>query len=494
MKRYLAMLAPLFRKFIDTAEYICMILLLSLDNVVLPKRSLCISLGDGEISIAYGFRILFFCRMRGFKRIEMFRELIVPDHIAALIESHTQGLKAYRSSITLSIPLHWVLFRTTEFPNVVKSNLEDVVSYELDRLTPFSPGLAYYDFMILDERDGRVQIALSAARTKPIDGFLKAFSGKGLIINKITLNALGLAAIFRRESKLPDSIFVAPHQNGFEGGLISRGTLSLAFTGEYKGKEKNEAIAAELLPVMTMLADEKRSFEILLLPDGNTEIEMGSVASHPVRIVSPRFVSDSEERGYTVYSALGGMTESLKQKGRGFNLLSRGSRPLLKTSAALTSVLLLIGIVTGGLYYYLPLNTKSKRVQEIDRRIKMSEAEVKKVQSLRKESELLNNEIIEIQGFRNKRPLVVDTLKKLTIVVPKTAWLTTIKITDKEIYMGGYAADPSALLSKIGTLDPFQKVEFASPVIRDSRTGTYNFSIKMESKDGGKVKINEQKK
>jgi Tfp pilus assembly protein PilN len=289
---------------------------------------------------------------------------------------------------------------------------------------------------------------------------------------------------------MPDYLFVAPYKNGFEGGLISRGGLVQTFQGNFKGRKKEEAIATEILPIMIALTEEKRSFDILLLHHNDFDLDLGPVLSHPVKNIKP--LQNRDVQSFSAYAAAGSMIGSLQ--GRGSNLLSRGARPQRSISLALTSCLLLLGMVTAGLYYFIPLDHKTQKVVEIERQIKLRETEVKKVQKLKKEADSLQAEMDAVQGFRSHKPMMINIFKDLTTRVPQTAWLTTVKVTEKDMYMGGYAADAAALLPKMGTIGPFQKAEFASPVTRDSRTNTYNFSIKMESKDGGNAKKNDPKK
>lgn len=492
MKRYFLQLKPLLRKAKHMASLAGRVFFISLGDIVLPRRCLCVALSEGEVSVACGFRFLLLSRMRGLKKFDLESGNPQPDELAGIVEIFTERMKSYRSEITLSIPGSWTLFQTAEFPAVVKQNLKDVVSYELDRLTPFSPGQAFYDFNILGDTDQRIKVALPTTKAQPLASILQEFSKRGLGVKRVTLNASSIATLLQGQSKLPDSLFVSADEKGFEGGLLSRNALTLTFSGQYGGRKRQEAIAAEMLPVMIKLAEEKRPFDIHLLADEVLQADLGLHLSHPLKLFRPAIQKAGDLQPVSVYAATSGMIEILRLKAGSFNLLSKGSRPALKFSAALTAVLLLAGLASGALFYLIPLQTKTEKVQEIERQIKLREPEVKKVQQLKSEAEALQKEIAAIEGFRGKRPLVINILKELTTITPKTAWMSSVRITDKDLNMGGYAADPSALLAKVGAIEPYIKAEFASPVMRDSRTNTYNFSIKMESKYAGESKKNEQ--
>jgi len=172
------------------------------------------------------------------KRIELQEWERTPEVIAAKVEAYSEKLKAYRASVTLSIPGDMVLFQTAEFPSVVETNLKDVISFEFNRLTPFTANQAYYDYEVIESREQRLRVSLSVALNEPIDGFMHAFSRKNLKIEKVTVNSLGLANVISGQSKMPDYLFIAPYKNDFEGGLISGEascTLSrVSLTGEKK--------------------------------------------------------------------------------------------------------------------------------------------------------------------------------------------------------------------------------------------------------------------
>jgi len=241
---------------------------------------------------------------------------------------------------------------------------------------------------------------------------------------------------------------------------------------------------------MIVLTEEKRSFDILLLQHNDFDFDLGSVLSRPVKNIKP--LQNKEVQACSAYAAAGSMIGSLQ--GRGSNLLSRGARPQRSISLALTSCLLILGMVTAGLYYFIPLDHKTQKITEIERQIKLREPEVKKIQQLKKEADSLQAEMDAVRGFRSHKPMMINIFKDLTTRVPQTAWLTAVKVTEKDLYIGGYAADAAALLPKMGTIGLFQKAEFASSVNRDPKTNTYHFSIKMEAKDGEKAKKNDPKK
>jgi Tfp pilus assembly protein PilN len=151
-----------------------------------------------------------------------------------------------------------------------------------------------------------------------------------------------------------------------------------------------------------------------------------------------------------------------------------------KTPMAVTAILLLIIAALAAIYVVIPIQREEKLLQEIDRQINSRKEEVRKVESLKKEIDLLTNDITTIKSFKDTKTMTLIILKELTNVLPKTVWLTRTRITDTAVDIEGYAGSATEIISKLEASQYFKKVEFASPTIRDTRLNSDRFVIKME--------------
>jgi Tfp pilus assembly protein PilN len=180
------------------------------------------------------------------------------------------------------------------------------------------------------------------------------------------------------------------------------------------------------------------------------------------------------------YAALGGALESLWPRANGLNLLTKGLHETAKTPKFLTATLLLIILGLWIVYLVAPLQIEERRLEEIDRQIMSRKEEVKKVEALKKEIEALGGEIATINNFKENRRMSLDIIKELTAILPKTAWLSRVRVSETNVDLEGYASSASGLLSKLETSSFFKKVEFSSPTFRDTRMNADRFNIKME--------------
>ncbi len=74
----------------------------------------------------------------------------------------------------------------------------------------------------------------------------------------------------------------------------------------------------------------------------------------------------------------------------------------------------------------------------------------------------------------------LDILKDLTTILPRTSWLTRVRITETTVEIEGYATSATELLPKLEGSKHFQKAEFSSPTFRDPRMNSDRFIIRME--------------
>ena len=134
-----------------------------------------------------------------------------------------------------------------------------------------------------------------------------------------------------------------------------------------------------------------------------------------------------------------------------------------------------------------PLRVEEKRLAELTRQVSLKRDEVKKVEALKKEVDSLSTEVATVKSFKEDRPLDLNILRELTTVLPKTTWLTRVRITETGVDIEGYAAAATELLPKLEASKYFRKVEFASPTFRDVRMNADRFVIRMEIEGAKKI-------
>jgi Tfp pilus assembly protein PilN len=187
------------------------------------------------------------------------------------------------------------------------------------------------------------------------------------------------------------------------------------------------------------------------------------------------------------FASVGALVESLQTRTTGPNLLTKGVYREQKPPVIVSLILLAAIIATWVVYLMAPLRVEERRLAELTRQISSKQDGIKKVEALKKEVDALNAETAAVKGFREDRPLDLNLLKELTTVLPKTTWLTRVRITETGVDIEGYATSATELLPKLEASKYFRKVEFASPTFRDVRMNADRFVIRMEIEGSKKI-------
>ena len=465
------------------------------DRIIYPQRALCVSIEKNLLTIAYGSSFLSKSRIHGHKTYVFEDRYPQPAELASSAVLAASQLGTAKKDITLSIPKAWAVMRTAEFPSAIKENIPNAISYELDRLTPFGPEEAVYDFRVLREINGKLVILVVAAKADLISSYVDALKEKGFNVERITINLSGIGS-FLRYFKKEETIFAEVGESGYEGAVISGG-ITDAFSGAFgdeDAKSRADTILRDIEPVLEDSRKQGKSPQVFVsLKDRDPALRETLKLKNPsIRIMDETGMKlQGAGEADISYPAAGGLLESLSTDPGTLNLLRKGARQRIKTPVGFTLALLALVLIIGIIYMISPLQVENKRLDDIDRQIAAKKEEVRKVEALQKEIGALKKEVAAVGYFKTKAPMTLDLLKELTSVLPKTTWLTRTRITDSTVEIEGYASAATELLPKLEASKYFEKVEFSSPTFRDARMKADRFIIKMniegikEGKDEG---------
>ncbi len=100
------------------------------------------------------------------------------DMLSRPFDSPRQGWR----DVVIELPAEQILERSVTLPSQVKNNLRQVISYELDRLTPFQAGTVYFDVGPLHERPQatRIEARLALCRRDQVEHWLERLRRMGV--------------------------------------------------------------------------------------------------------------------------------------------------------------------------------------------------------------------------------------------------------------------------------------------------------------------------
>lgn len=456
------------------------------DGILTPLKAMSVSIEKTGITIVHGSRFLSKIRVgRALHYTSETGKTFTPESFATTVVLAAEELKAPHAEVILSVPREWVIIRTVELPATVKENLAAVISYEFDRLTPLNAADALYDFRIISESDEKLTIMVWAARANQINPYVEALGKQGIVVGKVAvdLSTLGTLSHYMADGMSP--ILLVLDDGGYEAGLVVDGSITSVVKGSFDDKvpeRRREQLSEAINPLLDRAASTGLSSEIVAFCCNGScadEWDLGA----PVLMVDDDKIKKRFGTGQADLSpaALGGLLQRLWDKATGPDLLSKGFHARAQKSFALTILLLVILAVLAAIFMMAPLKRQEMKLQEINRQINMRREEVKKVESLKKEIDTIAAEVGVIKDFKEARPLTIALMKELTTILPKTVWLTRVRITGSTVDIEGYAAGSATeMISKLEASPYFQKVEFASPTIRDTRLNKDRFVIKSE--------------
>ncbi len=479
------------------------------DERISYKKELCVAVEKTGVSVACGTRFLSSISVKEMKHYfypSADHVYPQPKEVASSVVLAIREFRAVGAGINLSIPKSWAVVKSSEFPVTVKENISDVITYELDRLVPFSPEEAFYDFIITGETHEKITVVIVAVKADLIKAYCAALKEERLTVDRVTLNLTAIGALCRSLHKKRDSLFIGSDSDEYEGALFLDGALAGVVSGRFSADDDASRRADTISPEMKQLIDtakrrdsDPRLFALLRGSPGLKE-RLRTSLPFPVSLLdeTDTGLGNSSGQKNILYTAAGGVMESLQPGRQKLNLLSRGMHERAKTPMGLTAVLVVLLVVLWIVTALAPIQVEEKRLGEIERQIKLRKSGVKDWEALKNQIDAVNSEIETINGFKENRPMTLTILKELTAVLPTSAWLTRARISQSTVDIEGYTtSSASELLARLEASKHLGKAEFSSPTFRDVRMKSDRFNIKMEIrgiKEGKEAPHKDEKK
>ena len=458
------------------------------DDRVSLKRGLSVSIGKGNVAVVSGSRFLSRVSVRTAKNYASDPAAYPdPEACASSVALAAAELAMKKMEVVLSIPKAWTVATVAEFPAAIRESFLEAMRHELDRLTPFSPDEALYDFRMLGESEGKLLVLIVAAKTASVMPYVDALKSKGLEVSCVTSHLSSLGALCEFRGKLRDYIMLRDREDAYEAVLFLDGSARRVFTAE-KLDEPPDGLHAPLREGLDSLAAEMRERgmqpRIVLSSEATGPslkdllVRETGLPVTPAEEFIPEDIVPTQEKG-PMLPAYSGLIQLLWPNANALDLLSRGIRKKTRVPLLLTVILSLSVVAAGFVYLYAPLELEKRRSSEIDRMIAARKDEVRKVEEFRKQVNALAAEIDTIRSFR-RQPLTVNIVREITKILPSDIWLTHLHVSETQVEIEGYAASATGLIQKIEASPLLSRAELMSATVRDQRMNADRFGIRAE--------------
>lgn len=372
-------------------------------------------------------------------------------------------------------------------PQAAEENLEQVLSYEVERLLPFPRQEIYYDFLPMGKRGERLALYLFAVRKKTLDDILEVLSDFGLRPRVVEPTATALSNYL---------LFSAP---GIKGPVMVLGSqdrtwetvgMDLPVKGRFREpvfvfnhrlprEDWVQGVGRELFHSCLRQSPE-------LFGWGPTQDFFLSMKEDPVQVedlLSTGKGRLSAGRGIAdpvFIPAVGTALRGLREAYFPVNLFPGGSgesqgRVLLRINAFLTALLLIGLIAWGGSYSIkdeIRLRQVQKEIQKLGPYVNALSRQEEELNQVRKDISFLNK-----MGGRKGEILLI--LGELSRIVPNSAYFSTLRYRQETIEVRGSAENPSNLVPILESSPLFKNVGFNAPSKR-ARDNRATFSLKAE--------------
>jgi general secretion pathway protein L len=114
------------------------------------------------------------------------------DHpgTSAVRPSGQDAMGERAGQVVFCLPADKALTKTLTLPLAAEENLREVLSFEMDRQTPFTADQIYYDFSILarSSAEGTLAVNLVLTTRRTLDDLLSRLESRGLFPDQVTIN------------------------------------------------------------------------------------------------------------------------------------------------------------------------------------------------------------------------------------------------------------------------------------------------------------------
>jgi len=145
------------------------------------------------------------------------------------------------------------------------------------------------------------------------------------------------------------------------------------------------------------------------------------------------------------------------------------------TLIALAALVILLGMAWAGGHLF----KQQMRLRSVEREIKQLSTEVGTVTKTQQRIRALEAKTEILRGIRSPTS-ALDILRELTQVIPDTAWVTDLSLSDKGIRLNGFAQSASNLISLLESSPLFEDVVFLSAIVKDPKQNRERFNISLK--------------
>ena len=442
----------------------------------------------------------------------------------AIVHNLEQVFRSHRSArdnVFIVLPRDVALVKFIQLPLAVEADLQETLSYEIERFTPFTSDNVYFDYQVVRRHpdSDKIDVLLVTLQRKAMDSYLELFSQlkvrlRGVEITTTALCSAAAAALLPAASRTawqrlvgaqPDS--APPDGAGgylllerlaagrWENVVLDRAGAPV-HAGVVRTREPVDFSALRHQAEQTLInlpSGGDGPDEVTLLLSGLPRDDAGDGAGlqwiERLPVCTDRCrqtLAAADVPRLTV--AVGAARKGLTRSSLDINLLPASQRPRKKLSlrkivpwvAVVAIVFVGAGLAGRGML------SLQQRYAELNQRLDELRLEVRSVEQIQLEAEETDRFALAIEDIREGGVSRLQLLSELTNLIPEDSWLTELNFDadSRQVRLSGYSDSASQLIPLLEESRLFESVRFTSPITTDRRSGKEKFRIEMRYSPG----------
>ncbi len=404
-----------------------------------------------------------------------------------------------RDGIVLGIPRQDVVMRYLDLPAEVADNLRQVILYQVQAFEPTEEDKYYHDFALLPSGPSakRLSVLLVMIRKSLLDTHLAVLRELGLKPASVTTGSAALANLFIRSGKereYANRTFILADLSPAGIEIVALRDGSLLYSREDKkpqGADWRDFLVGEVETAAARIRlGPEDAIEKIVLAGEEAEAarrdvnevlpDCALIGSHIQFEMPVENRPHLEEAAVSLGLAYSGITRRPPLK---LNLLPQELRYRQTRWAYVPAVILGLAIIVllSGLGLRQVIQQRIL-VRKLDAEILAMKERVARVQTVRSESEAVENKVRYLEGVLRQRDLNLEILQELTKILPPDTFLNVYMNQRGSIQLSGSSASAPDLIPKLEQSPLLQNVVQRGTVFKDAQTGKdrFNFDAKVE--------------
>lgn len=396
--------------------------------------------------------------------------------------------------IYICIPAELTIRKKIVLPYAVKENLDQTISYELEKYIPIQPDAVYFDYRVTRESKSEnvIEIALTVVKKETVSSLtgLKGFLADRISGIETTSSAMVNFCAFTRkgfqeEKKLAMIVCETDRVEllVFEKGLLQRTRIWRVGDDGYR----LETVAEETIREVNGGLENGPERVVWVDSDPqNTRYLFSRFSSHESGLPSSSLhtlkISGEEHVGANCFFAFATALKGLLPVKAQVNLLPTDlrktpGRAMFYVAIILTALLIVSAVAWGGGLYW----KKHKRLDVLEEKTDRMTAQMKQMDKLREDIGRLENRLNYLTTLGYGREDILDVLLELSLRLPESAWVRRLNFDREGLKLEGYADSAHELIPILENSAKFRDVGFLSRIIKSGNDkDRYVIGLKLE--------------